>query len=240
MIRQIWFDFVTSYREYEGTGTVLVLFAVSLCFLMIVNLRQNKEKKNPALFFGFAATIGCAFSEFFYTVFDKNYEKKSQKRWACIFALILIVFATAVSGKRIFSRNHIEKADNQFHLSRCVVEVCDKLLEVQPSGEIRIFSAPGTGDEFTAYSSRFVCAYKEYYGDLTKYDETTRNAYVELSDVHPDMEKVEKAARMTESRYVILKSGIWPDIPLEDYGYTCIFQNDEMSVYEDSGEVSAP
>lgn len=240
MIKQIWLEFVTSYKEYEGTGGILVLFAVGLMFMMILNIRQNKESKSPALFFAPLATIGGAFSEFFFFIYDKKYEKKSQRRLALFLALLLVVFAIALSGKRVFSRDNLVKADNGYHLSGSLVEAMDELLAKEPAGEIKIFPMPKMGDELTAYSSRFVCAYDEQYGDLTEYDETVREAYSELLDVHPDMKKVSDAAKACGSRYVILKTGLWPDVPLENYGYTLIMQNDELNVYESTEEADAP
>ena len=74
----------------------------------------------------------------------------------------------------------------------------------------------------------------------TEYDETVREAYSELLDVHPDMKKVSDAAKACGSRYVILKTGLWPDVPLENYGYTLIMQNDELNVYESTEEADAP
>lgn len=239
MIRQIWIDFVTSYRQFEGTGAILVLFAASLCLLIVVGIRNNR-RINPALFFGFVATIAGAFAEFFYAIFDKEYEKKSAKRWTCVLALILIVFATALSGERIFSRNHLKKADNSLHLSDSTLEVADRLLADNATGDIKIFPGPSLGDEFTAYSSRFVCAYEERYGELGQYDESIRKAYSELTDVHPDMETVKDAAVKNDCRYVIIKSGLWPEVPLENYGFNLYCQNEELNVYEYIGEESAP
>ena len=239
MIRQIWINFVTSYRQFEGTGAILVLFAVSLCLLIITYIRKGKGI-NPAIFFGFIATVAGGFAEFFYAVFDKKYEKKSYKVWSCILALILIVFATALSGKRVFSRNHLEKSDNQMHLPASVLEVSDMILADNAEGPVRIFPGPCIGDEFTAYSSRFVCAYEENYGDLSKYDEKVREAYSELGDVHPDMEAVRDAALENDCRYVIIKSGLWPEIPLDNYGFNLYWQNEDLSVYEYAGEEDAP
>lgn len=238
MLRQLWYDFVTSYKNYRGTGPILVLFVVALLLIVIKGIR-NKDNRLFAAVFGGIATIGCAFSEFFYSLFDRKYEKKSERVYVCAFALILCVLVTALAGNRVFSRNYEERAENTKHISTDLMGVMDNLL-AKETGDICIFPSPELGDELTAYSSRFIPAYEEYYGDVSKYDESIREAYVQLLEVHPDMEKVSKAAKMCNSRYVLLENGKWPERPLEDYGYSLVDSNEGFSVYEYIGEVTLP
>lgn len=238
MLRQLWINFVTSYKEFSGTGPVLVLFVVALMLLILINSRNDNENKNLSCLLGGVATIGLALSKFARSIFNREYVKKSEKYFNCIFALVLCVFAVALSGKRVFARSIIEKSDNAMHISKEMTEAADIMLKNEPAGEIRVYPGPELGDVLMAYSSRFVCGYEEKYGDVSEYDEDVQKAYLELSKVHPDMEAVADSAVDTGCKYVIVKTGLWPEIPISEYGFETVFENEGYVVYKYVGEVS--
>ena len=240
MIRQIWYDFVTAYKDYSGTGPILVLFVVALMLIAVLNIRNGREEKTLSAIFAGIGTIALAMSKFVLAVFDKKNLKKSYRVITCLFALALCVFAVSMSGRRIFSRIFMQKAENDMHIPQNLVGVMDELLKNVPEGEIAVFPAPELEAYFSAYSSRFSFGYEERYGDVSGFDEITQKAYTELTKAHPDMSAVADAAIEAGSRYVILKTGIWPRVPLSEFGFNLIYENEGFTVYEYLKEVDAP
>ena len=216
-----------------------MLFLLSLCFIIVLRLKKNEEIRPLPMIFGFLATIAAALSRIYALLKERDYEKKSYRIFTCALALMLIVFAISLSGERLFSRQHVKKAENNMHIDESYAEIMQKLCEYDGGDKIRIFPQPGKADLFTAYSSKFICAYKECYGDVFNGDLENEMivAYATLCETHPDMSYVDAAVRSEQSEYVILENGSWPEVPLENFGYKIILENDELTVYETLQEV---
>lgn len=147
----MWSNVVTLFREYMGTGLIVILFLAALVYLFL------KEKRKPMriifvyvpillllLFFNplFAALVyDVAGDEIYYrilwllpmtvviafTVVDIWGELQGRKKTVFALAAAGIVM---VSGSFIYSNSFFSKAENLYHVPQSVVDICD-VIEVE-------------------------------------------------------------------------------------------------------------
>ncbi|MBO4905032.1 MAG: hypothetical protein J5367_07390 [Lachnospiraceae bacterium] len=212
MIRELLYELHTGHRLLAGIGSGLVLYLLSVLIL----LRTGKEKdKDLPVLLCIMVTIGCAFSRMIEACLSLREDSKIKKAGAPVFGILLVILAISVSGQNVFSKECAEKAGNGMHIQEGLTDAMDTILTQTDRPEV--LTMPGWDIYFRAYSSRFSII-----------DEDA-DANAELSGIHPDMKKVAKAG----SEYVVLSSGIWPEIPLDRYGYELIYENGSCRVYRE-------
>lgn len=141
-------DAVTLFREYMGTGLILIWFLLSLLYLFL------REEKKPIrilfvyvpmvllfLFFNplFARVLGGYLGEeiyyrvlwlvpvtpvLAYTILHLCVSLKGKRRMAFTLGAVFLI---AVSGSYIYKNPIFGKAENLYHVPQSVVEICDAI-----------------------------------------------------------------------------------------------------------------
>ena len=145
----MWNMALKFFREYMGTGLIMILFLVSLVYLWV----QEKRKDIRILFIYVPVILLCLFfdplfiklvygivgEEIYYRILwllpvtvtvafaaVKLYEQLSGKR-KVLFALAAAA-GIAVSGSYIYSNPYFQKAENLYHVPDRVVHICDAII----------------------------------------------------------------------------------------------------------------
>lgn len=207
MIRELIDQLYMSVRDVVGYGSVIVLFAASV---IVVYLRSGDRRKEiMPVILSVPVSIGCA----------------AARILTSVFAAAVILLAVASSGRGMFSRQYATRAENAMHIPGDLPEAMDKVLG--DGGKAKVLTMPEWELFFYNYSSRF---------DIAGAD-SAPEAHKELSDVHPDMRIVANEAKRNGCEYVVLAKGLWPDLPLDRFGYERICDGDQYEVYR---EVKSP
>lgn len=238
MISQMWYNFITAYRDFFGTGTVLVLFLVVLGVLFIIGIKTKSQVKIIPYILSIVGTIGVGLAKLCYIPIEKE-EKKSSKIFARIFIVALCIFAVVISGKRVVPNVFYYKSDNMFGISDELKNAMDYVL-ADATDNVGVVAMPGFGEYFTSYSHRFHLMYEDPHGEnLSELPDDVREAYVELTKKDPDMRIVAKAAKKMNCSYVVLREQkYWTDIPLTEVGYDFVDNVDGWEIYKVNTEVS--
>ncbi len=227
MIRELISELYTFYRQLAGTGSVIVMFLSALAVIVIV--RKNRRGITPVLlsFCGCIASVAG-------TVVDKTFscKKDSNKEriLSTLFASMILILAITSSGTLIFSQSMSVAAENDMHLPAYIVEAADAVINDGVDG--CVLTMPGWGPYFESYSSgyKIISPGQE---DTSSSDEDIRTIAIQLYQVHPDMKKVASAAHRKGCGYVVLSDGIWPDVPITEFGYELLFETDGCRVYRE-------
>lgn len=220
MIRELLYNLYTQHRLLVGTGSVIVLYLAAV--LVVVRSGKEKDHELP-LFLCVPATVAVALSRLIGRCLPSE-GKMIKKIGVAAFSVALIILAISISGTDVFSKQFCTRAENDMHIETDLCEATDAILaeNIQPN----VLAMPGWDVILNAYSSR-----------LNMIHEDEDVAFTELEKIHPDLAKVAKAAKKKNAEYVLLSKGIWPEMPIDRYGYALIFENDTCAVYR---EVSAP
>ena len=211
MIHELLAKYTTAYSNMMGNSRILVVVIAALLFLY---LNRNKLSFNP--FVLILAPLGLVSSSAA-KVLAVVREKKN--RWAMLFAIFLCAFVIMLTGERIYSKDHLVKAENVMHIPQGYKTAMDYMLEHCENP--KVLAMPDYSIYHLMYSSRFNMLYEQRYDEDVRYlSEDARNAYAELSSLNPDMLIVSESAMNYGCDYIILKSGhYWPMFPLDRYDY---------------------
>lgn len=238
MVFTLWMDFLTAYKEYIGTGSLLVLFVVAL-FYIYVSVKREKDTINPLVFLlSIWATIGYAIIHLVKREADDENDVKTSKLLKRMCLVLFCCFIIVISGKRIFSRNFVAISDNLMHMPSGLSDVLDAIID-ENDESAGILMMPGYGNYVKSYSSKLYTAYDEpCNGNVLDYSGVDIEAYRELQKRYPDMSKVAKAARADSCRYIVLKNGsYWPEVPLEYCDFEEYRSFSDWTIYRDLREV---
>ena len=220
MIRELLYDLYSQHRLLVGTGSVLVLYLAAA----LVVARSGREKDHDLpLLLSVPATIGAAFAVLLKRCLPSE-GKTVGKIGVVVFSALFIVLAVSISGDNVFSRQFCTRAESGMHIEPDLCEAADAILAENDRPNVIVM--PGWDVSLAAYSSRLNMIHEDEDAGLT-----------ELEKIHPDLGKVAKAAKRKDAGYVLLSKGIWPEMPMDRYGYALIFENDTCAVYR---EVSTP
>ncbi len=226
-MRELFSEIYRGYRQFTGTGAVVVLFIVAVA-VIILFYRARNRKITPVIL-----SVGGSIAFVAASVWDMVTMPNAGRRKnlaARLFAALVCVLAITLSGTSPFTRNISEKAENDMHLPSFVPEAAEAVIG---DGTYKtILTMPGWGDYFKSYSSAYSVVSPDE-DDAYLADEDMRTLYTQLIKVHPDMKKVASGAHRMECGYVILSDGIWQDIPLTDLGYELIYETEGCRVYRE-------
>lgn len=151
----MWNMAMELFREYMGTGLIIILFLISLIYLWV----QEKRKYIRILFIYTPVILLCLFfnplftwlvysiagEEIYYRMLwllpvtvtlafaaVTLYGQLSGKR-KVVFALAAIA-GIAFSGSFVYSNPYFREAENLYHVPDCVVHICDEI--VVPGREV--------------------------------------------------------------------------------------------------------
>lgn len=204
MVRELLGELYSRYREYTGTGSIIILFILSV----IVLEKFGKERHEKPVYLSVLGTIGCAVSEIITGLSGAS----------AVFAVAICILAVTVSGSNVLTADMNSRAENVMHLPSDLVESMDIILS--ESDTPGILTMPDWNLYFESYSSDFTVV-------------TESNLNDELSKTHPDMKKVAQAAHKCGCEYVVISSDIWPEVPITEFGYELMYETDGCVVYKE-------
>ncbi len=219
MLKALFAQLYTDYRNLVGAGAVITLFAS--CALVVIVSKEMRDRKSTPVLLSVFCTIGCAAAVFFDAVTGKCKDKRC-RIIAALTAAAFILLAIASSGRMIASPEYSKPAENHMHLPEGLREAMDAALT--DGGDSYVLTMPEWEPYVKAYSSRFSVP-----------SEGVSEAHRELSDSHPDMRRVAQCARRTGCKYVVLSAGLWPDVPITRFGYELLYENENCLVYREVG-----
>lgn len=233
MIRELISQLYNAFRQSVGTGAVITLFFASI--LILVQTLADKDRGICGIIISPLASVSTALSQLYSRVINAKYEGKA-KIAASVFAVCILALVLASSGTSVFSNGLSTPATSAMHLPEGLRDAAEAILA--DSEDPHVLTVPGWGLYLRAYSSRFSLFYEEpARGDSTLLPEEERVIYDQLAAHHPNTRKLTIAAKKRGCTYLLFSDGTWPDVPVEQYGYEILFQNDRCTVYK---EVTTP
>ena len=204
MVRELLGELYSLYRQFTGTGSVMVLFIVSVIVLFISNINRNER---PVIL-SVLGTVGCAVSKIISRLSGVS----------AIFAASLCALAVISSGTNVSLPAMNSKAENYMHIPTDLVESMDSI--IAESDSAHILTMPGWDLYFEGYSSGFVIEHES-------------DAYNELKKIHPDMKKVAEAAHECNCDFIVISSDLWPEVPITRYGFEPVYETGSCIVYKE-------
>ena len=204
MVRELLGELYSLYRQFTGTGAIVVLFILSV----IVLGKRYKSRCEMPVYLSVLGTIGYAISEIITRL----------SGILAVFAAAICILAVATSGSNVLSSDMNSRAENVMHLPANLVESMDVILD--ESYTPSILTMPEWNPYFESYSSDFIVKYESGLND-------------ELAKLHPDMQKVAEAAHECNCEYVVISSEIWPEIPITKFGYELMYETEGCVVYKE-------
>lgn len=242
---------VTLFREYMGTGLIVIWFLLSLGYLFV------REKRKPMrilfvyvpviiliLFFNplFEKIVyRAAGSEIYYRILwllpisvviafaaadiDSHLKGKARILWGVAAAALI-----AVSGSFIYSNPFFQKAENRYHVPQSVVDICDAI-EVEGREVMAVF--PAEMLQYVRQYSGVVCM--PYGREILV---AQWNRLDDLFDImEADIVDAAKLAEMARERgcvYIILGQDKEMRGSLQDYDFEIFGEMDGYRIYKDS------
>lgn len=153
----MWKEIMMLFREYMGTGLIVIWFLLSMLYLWI-----NEKKKYVRILFLYMPMIllllyfnplfarlvyGVVGEEIYYRILwllpvtvviaytcvdiYRRLEEKSmaekKKTFPAMFAALCMAGMLAVSGSFIYAAPAFSKAENLYHVPDCVIHICDAI-----------------------------------------------------------------------------------------------------------------
>ena len=242
---------VTLFREYMGTGLIVIFFLAALIYLFL------KEKRKPMriiflyvptllllLFFNplFATLVYQVIGDEIYyrilwllpmtvviafAVVDIWGELKGKKK--AVFALTAAVLVM-VSGGYIYNNPHYSRAENLYHVPQSVVDICDAI-EV-PGREVRAVF-PSEILQYVRQYSPLVCM---PYGREMLVDKWAqkKDLFDLMEQEEIDVEKLVELCREVETVYIILPEDKKLIGSLEEQEFELFDQMHGYVIYKDA------
>lgn len=242
---------VTLFREYMGTGLIVIWFLLSLCYLCA---REKRKPVRVLFVYVPVAVLALFFNPLFggivyQVVGDEIYYRmlwllpislviafaavdiygrlkgKSQILWGVTAAVLI-----AVSGSFIYNNPFFKKAQNQYHVPQSVVDICDAI-KVEGREVMAVF--PADMLQYVRQYSGVVCM---PYGR-----EMLVARWNHLNDLYDVMEaevvdssQLAELAREQGCVYIILPQDKEIKGHLKDYAFEVFDQIDGYLIYKDS------
>lgn len=242
---------VILFREYMGTGLIVIWFLLSLCYLCA----REKRKPVRVLFVYVPVTLlvlffNPLFERIIYRVVgDEIYYRilwllpislviafaavdiygrlkgKAQILWGVTAAVLIVV-----SGSFIYNNPFFKKAENRYHVPQNVVDICDAI-KVEGREVMAVF--PAEMLQYVRQYSGVVCM---PYGREMLVERW--NSFDELYDVMEaeviESSELAKIARERGCAYIILPQDKEMKGRLSDYAFEVFGQVDGYLIYKDS------
>lgn len=248
----MWNDVLSLFREYMGTGLVVILFLLSLLYLFI------REKRKPvrilfiyvplvllALFFNplFAGLVyGLADGEIYYRILwlipitvviaftaVSIFEQLSGKR-RIGFSLAVAGILVA-SGSYVYSNPYFRRAENLYHMPDSVVHICDAI--AVPGREVRaVFPM-----ELVQYVRQYEPTVCMPYGremTVERWHYFENELFDEMEKEEADLSALAPLVREEECHFVILPQEKKINGNPADYGWELFGVTDGYVIYRDT------
>lgn len=244
-------DAAALFREYMGTGLMVIWYMISLVYLWI-----NEKRKYLRLLFLYMPVIllliyfnplfarlvhDMAEGEIYYrilwllpvtTVIAYTavciYGKFTDRRRAELFALCAVGMI-AVSGSFVYSSPLFSKAENRYHMPDSVVHICDAIHV--PGREVMALFPLELVSYVRQYDPLICMPYgREMTVDRWHYRDLLRDAMIEETI---DVEKMVPLAREAGCHYCILPVNRKIKGDPKDYGWVIFGETDGYIIYRD-------
>lgn len=239
------------FREYMGTGLIVIWFLVSLGYLLVREKRKvvrilfcHVPVVLLVLFFTplFAKVVGkMAGDDIYYRILwllpispviayaaaDIYGRLKGKTRF--LFG-VMAVLLIAVSGSFIYSNPFFHKAENKYHVPQSVVEICDaievegrEVMAVFPTGLLQ-YVRQYSGTVCMPYGREALVAGWGYWSEL----------YDAMEAETVEAERLARLAREESCAYIILPRQKKVEGSLETYDFILFGQTEGYVIYKDS------
>ena len=248
----MWSEAIALFREYMGTGLIVMWFLIAMIYLWI-----NEKRKHIRILFLYAPTVllilffnplfaelvyGLAGNEIYYRIlwllpitmviayaavhiYGNLSEKRKGLYALCVAAMIM------VSGSYIYSNPFFDKAEHIYHVPDEVVEICDAI--TVPGREVMAIFPLELLQYVRQYSPTTRMPYgREVIVETWGYTEDIYDA-VEAEAV--DLEVLVPLSRERGCHYVVLRADKEVIGELKDYDWTVFMEVGDYVVYRDMG-----
>lgn len=249
----MWNTVVSLFRDYMGTGLIVIWFLVSLIYLLL------KEKRGPVrilfvyvpmvllvLFFNplFAKILyGYIGNEIYYRILwlipfvmviaytiVKIVGSLSGKRKP-VFAIVAAVMV-AVSGSYIYENPFFHKAENWYHVPQSVVDICDAI-EVPGREVLAVF--PMELIPFVRQYSPVVCMPYGREMNVERWNFSSESGLYDAMEAEViDVPTLVAAARQDGCAYIILPADKEQRGDFEEFQFALFGEMDGYVIYKDS------
>lgn len=238
----MWSDVITLFREYMGTGLIVIWFLLSLVYLWI-----REKRKHFRILFVYVPVIllllffnplfarivyGAVGNEIYYRILwllpitltiafaGADIYGQLRGRTKYVFAVCAAVLIM-VSGSFVYNNPYFRKAENRYHVPQSVVDICDAI-EVEGREVTAVFPA-----ELLQYVRQYSGKVCMPYGR-----EILVERWTHLNDLYDvmeaeviDAESLTRKAREQACNYIILPAdkeilGNLADYHFERFGET--------------------
>lgn len=257
----MWKDAVELFRNYMGTGLIVILFLLAVIYLFV-----NEKRKYVRIFFVYTPVtllllyFNPLFAEILFELLDEDIYyrilwllpitpviayafvcicgkvKESKGRGEAGVLAICMAVVIAFSGRFIYSDPFFSKAENEYHMPDSVVHICDAI--IVPGREV-MAAFPPELVQFVRQYSPLVCM---PYGR-----ETLVERWVFQSEIYDlmtaeeiDLAALNQAAMEQGCHYVILHSDRKVNGNFADYKWELYCETDGYSVYRTEYPLVSP
>ncbi len=246
----MWSDVVTLFREYMGTGLIVIWYLAALAYLFL----DEEKRANRVLFIYVPLVLLLLYfnplfaglmirftdAETYYRILwllpvtvviaytcVRIYGRLTGRKkylWAAAAAVILMV-----SGSFIYSDPNFRKAENRYHVPDCVVEICDA---VKAPGREVMAVFPIELVQYVRQYSPFVCMPygREMLVDRWIYRSDLYNV---MEAEKADLEILVPLTRESGCHYIILRKDKEILGSPEDYNWVWFGETEEYDIYRD-------
>lgn len=248
----MWKDAVELFRNYMGTGLIVIWFLMALIYLLV----NEKRKFVRILFVYMPVTLlllyfNPLFAKLFFEVLDAEIYyrllwllpitpviayvyvclcvrvRESRGKWAAGAAALGMAVLIAFSGSFIYNNQFFYKAENQYHMPESVVHICDAI--IVPGREV-MAAFPPEFVQFVRQYSPLVCM---PYGRETIVERWgfESEIYDLITAEEIDLEALNRAVLEQRCHYVILHSSRRVKGDFADYKWELFCETDGYCVY---------
>ena len=227
----MWNDVVGLFREYMGTGLIVIWFLVSLIYLLI------KEKRKHIRILSIYVPVILLLLFFNPLLANAVYEMADGEIYYRILWLlpitVVIAFAIVevmVSGGYIYSNPYFHEAQNWYHMPQSVVDICDAI-EVEGREVRAVF--PVELLQYVRQYSPVVCM--PYGREITVDRWNILNELYDAMEAEVvDAERLTALTREQECVYIVLPEDKKVNGELEAYAFELFTRVEGYVVYKDA------
>ncbi len=248
----MWNDIVTLFKDYMGTGLIVILFLVAVLYLWM-----NEKRKSIRILFIYVPVIllllyfnplfaslvyGVAGSEIYYRIlwllpmtiviaYTAVHICGKLKGKAQVLFAVAMVFVILVSGSLVYRNPFFDEADNPYHIPEEVVQICDAI-EVPGREVMAVFPK-----ELLQYVRQYSATICMPYGRemlVDRWNDKDRSFYDAMEQEQLVIEEVLPGVNQWQCHYIILPA----DKPIvgepEEYGWIWFGQIGEYAIYRNT------
>lgn len=247
----MWEMIVRLYREYAGTGMIVILFLAAIFYLIVTEKRKDIRILFVYVPLTVLALFFCPFFAelLFYFVGDEIYYRilwllpmtpvlsysavkllKSLQGKYQLWAGVGMTAIVVLCGDYIYDNIHFSRAENAYHVPQAVVEICDQIV-VEGREVMVVFPV-----EMLQYVRQYgptVCM--PYGREITVERWYRENLLYNIMEAEwAEAEVLSNLAKYYNCHYVILKEEKELQGQLEDYDYVLEDTIDGYRIYRDT------